>query len=457
MLLADLTKKTNIAVLGYALEGQSTYRFLLAQGISPACITILDKKEVNSIPKWTKSICGTAYMDNLEQFDCIIRTPWITNTIITTESWKTTAWLPLTSQTEIFLSNYTGTIIGITGTKGKSTISTLAYLTLKQANKDVLLAGNVGKPILDLIDRKSPPEMVVYELSSFMIESVFMQRKGRKIDIAVFNTLYNTHTKEHGWYENYARAKVLLLEHSTEQLIWSQAKAILNEQFPDIVLPSTTRTYGKEGTYTRDGTYFQIDTKNIYTDEWMVLIWAHNRENACAVLGICDLLHIDYTHLQSVLATFWWLEHRLEYVGKYHDIQRYNDAIATTPQATCAALDSFWEQIDTLFYGGVLGEYDHQLVAEKIRDYGIRHLVLFPDTGSVLYELLDNDTKERIEAFHTRSMHDAVQRASQKTKPWAIALLSCWSPSFSIWSWFVEKWTLFKEEARKIDTKKTSI
>jgi len=67
-------------------------------------------------------------------------------------------------------------------------------------------------------------------------------------------------------------------------------------------------------------------------------------------------------------------------VGTHHNIIRYNDAIATTPQATCAALDSFGDKIDTLFYGGIEGEYDHQLVAQKIRDYNIRHLVLFPDT-----------------------------------------------------------------------------
>lgn len=86
MLLADLTKKTNIAILGYALEGQSTYRFLCAQGISPAYITILDKNIASTIPEGTKSICGPSYMDNLTQFDCIIRTPGITNTIISTET-----------------------------------------------------------------------------------------------------------------------------------------------------------------------------------------------------------------------------------------------------------------------------------------------------------------------------------------------------------------------------------
>lgn len=77
----------------------------------------------------------------------------------------------------------------------------------------------MGKPVLELIDRDNPPALVVYELSSFMIESVLSDRTGRTIDIAIFNTLYNTHTKEHGGYENYARAKLLLLEHSKQALV----------------------------------------------------------------------------------------------------------------------------------------------------------------------------------------------------------------------------------------------
>jgi UDP-N-acetylmuramoyl-L-alanine---L-glutamate ligase len=448
--LLDLKKKQHIAILWYGLEGQSTYRFLRAHGVTKEAITILDKNPTISTPSGITTSLWANYLVWLERFDCIFRAPGITTTIIENTLWKRIWTSNFTSQTEFFLNNFSWTIIGITWTKGKSTISTLTYLTLKHAKKNVLLAGNVGKPILDLIDRDNLPQIVVYELSSFMIESVFTQRKGRKIDIAVFNTLYNTHTKEHGWYENYARTKCLLLNYSKTQLLWSQAKSILNEQFADIMLPWTTRTYGKEGVYTWDGTYFQINKKNLFTDEWMSIIWTHNRENACAVIGICDLLDIAYTHLQSVLQAFSWLEHRLEYIGKYNNIYRYNDAIATTPEATCAALDSFWSKIDTLFYGWIQGEYNHHLVAEKIMHYGIRNLVLFPDTWELLFDMLDETVKKNIKVLHTRSMADGVHRANKNTKAGHIALLSCGSPSFSVWTWFVEKWSLFKETVHSL-------
>jgi UDP-N-acetylmuramoylalanine--D-glutamate ligase len=230
--------------------------------------------------------------------------------------------------------------------------------------------------------------------------------------------------------------------------VWYQAKSVIEEQFPDIAFPPHTRIYGKEGYYTRDGKNFTIQNTPIADDNGMLLLGEHNRENACAVLWVCDLLNIEIDHFQAVLQQFSWLEHRLEYVGNYKDILRYNDAIATTPETTCAALDSFWTTVDTLFYWGITWEYKHHLVAKKIQNYGIKQLILFPDTGEELYTLLDEQTKKQLIIFHSRSMEEAVQRAAQHTAPWSIALLSCGSPSFSLRSGFIEKWTRFKNAVR---------
>lgn len=446
----ELRKKKQIAILWWGLEWQSTYRFLRAHGIPNEHITILDKNETIYPPEWVASVTWPLYLEWLDLFDCIWRAPGITKTIIETSTWKTTDGLPFISQTEFFLHNYKGKIIWITGTKGKSTISMLTYLTLLHAEKKVILAGNVGKPIFDQISRNDLPDIVVYEFSSFMIESVFSNRTGRKIDIAVLNTLYSTHTKEHWWYEPYVRAKLLLCDHAEQSCIGYQAKTILENDFPDYEIPHNSYIYWKEWTYTRSDGYFFKNNEKLFTDSWMLLIWEHNRENACAVIALCELLKVDLIHLQETLKTFKWLEHRLELVWTYHNIIRYNDAIATTPQATCAALDSFWQEVDTLFYGWVIGEYDHTLVVKKIKEYGIRNLVLFPDTGEILYSLLDEKTKSTISVLHTRSMSEAVARAAWKTEPWKIALLSCGSPSFSVWSGFVEKWNLFKESIKKI-------
>lgn len=449
MFLAQLTKQRSIAILWYGLEGQSTYRFLLAHGYPPEQITILDKNTNLDLPPSVHHQLWASYLTNLEQFSLVIKTPGITNQLISTTLWHLPA-VQFISQTELFLYNYTGTIIWVTGTKGKSTISMLAYLTLAQAGKNVVLAGNIGKPVLDLIDWTNQPDIVVYELSSFMIESVFSDRHGRKIDIAIFNTIYSTHTNEHGGYDNYVKAKLLLLDHAHHTLIGDQVIDTLGKQFPTRTPPPHTQIYGHTGTYTRNGTDFCKQTLPLFAAPAnMLLVGEHNKTNTCALVGICDLLDIPFVHLISVLRTFWWLEHRLECVGTYDGIIRYNDAIATTPQATAAALDSFWAQVDTLFYGGIIGEYDHQLVADKIVQYGIRHLVLFPDTWSILYACLPQAVAATVNVYHTRSMEDGVNRARQHTTKGKIALLSCGSPSFSVWSSFVEKWTRFKAAVRE--------
>lgn len=449
MHLSELIKKQNIALLGRWVEGQSTYRFLIAQWIPNDRITILDKKSAIETPAWVQTILWTHYLDDLSAFDCIRRAPGITRTIIENATGKSTDWLPFISQTEFFLHNYTGKIIGITGTKGKSTLSMLTYLTLQKAGKNVVLAGNIGKPVLDGIDRTKPAEYVVYELSSFMIESVFTDRTGRTIDYAVFNTLYSTHTAEHGGYENYVRSKLLLCNHAEKTLVGYQAAQALMSLFPEQedILPANHTIYGKRWTRTWKNGMFMRMKEELFSDEGMLLIGEHNRYNVCELTCLCDELDIDFTVLQEILKTFGWLEHRLEFVWFFWWISRYNDAIATTPQATVAALDSFWQEVDTLFYGWILGEYDHSLVAKKINEYGIRNLVLFPDTWDVLLWLLDINT---INVFHTRSMEAWVQRAAEHTKKWKVVLLSCWSPSFSVWSGFVEKWTLFKTAVQKI-------
>lgn len=111
-------------------------------------------------------------------------------------------------------------MIGVTGTKGKSTTSSFIYEMLKNADKNVVLAGNVGKPVLDQIDFAMPPEIVVYELSSFMVESL----DDFVCDVGILTTLIPVHIKEHGDYERYVAAKIKLLQHSRHAFVGTQAR-----------------------------------------------------------------------------------------------------------------------------------------------------------------------------------------------------------------------------------------
>lgn len=177
-------KNKKIAILGYGREGKSSLQFLLKIGISPKNITILDgAKQIDGFahhleylnqtfgidPKFD-IILGEKYLDTLKKFDLIIKTPGISLYHDKIYPFKK----KITSQAQIFFDYYQGKIIAVSGTKGKSTTSTLIYETLKHANKNVQLIGNIGNPVLDYLDIQNPKvqqdEYVVFEVSSYMLE-----------------------------------------------------------------------------------------------------------------------------------------------------------------------------------------------------------------------------------------------------------------------------------------------
>lgn len=163
-----------------------------------------------------KQFTGEDYLTTLDEYDIIFKTPGLTKYMIEQETGRTDINRSrFTSQTQYFFDTYTGQVIGVTGTKGKSTTVSLLQEMLLAAGKKSMLVGNVGKPVLDEIDFSNPPDLVVYELSSFMIDALGEYH----VDIAIFTTLNATHTKEHGGYEPYIAAKFSLLAHADHLLV----------------------------------------------------------------------------------------------------------------------------------------------------------------------------------------------------------------------------------------------
>ncbi len=436
-----------IAILWYWLEWKSTYGFLTTKlWIAPDLITILDEKTDIELPDEVSSVLWPDCYDSLTQYDQIRRSPGITNHILRSKLSNpddfAAIFAAIASQTQYFFDHYTGFKIGITGTKGKSQTSTVCYLTLQQAGLDVKIVGNIGKPVFDIIDFDDQPDYVVYEMSSFMLESL----GDFALDIGVFNTLYSTHTSEHDGFDYYVQAKMRLVDASGAILLWHQTVQALAEL--DIQTPADqTVIYGADGYYRfvdwdPSGVFWVWD-EAVLDDSGMLIQWYHNRTNFCSVLGICDMLDVDLAHLQTVLQTFGWLEHRMQNLGIYHDILWINDAIATTPQATAAALDTYTDQVDTLLYGGIEWEYDHTIIVDRIIQYGINNLVLFPDSGHHIKTWLQKSWYSA-NILETCEMSEAVAFAKKHTASDAICLLSCGSPSFSCWSGYKEKGELFK-------------
>lgn len=451
-------KSKKIAILGYGREGKSTLRFL--QSIGATDITILDKNIEtleNVVDENVICIWGSSYLDSLSDFDIIFKSPGVCPYNDELAPYKD----KFISQTQIFYENYPGKVIAITGTKGKSTTSTLIYLSLKEAGYNVKLVGNIWNPVFDEIDILSNElyDFVVYEMSSYMLEGFIP-----KTTISVFNNIYNCHLDWHRGFENYKNAKLNILRNAEH--------ALINFEFRDFdevkTLSSNTQTFWIDGDFSYKNSWFYIEDERVLEDENIVLLGEHNRKNIAWVLGVIYIAtwknrEKTIDAVKKVISTFEGLPHRMEKVGTFHGITFINDAIATTPESTLAAIKTFSPDIGTLFLWGYDSGFIYTELEKNIQEGNIENLILFPDTG---YKIFTQDIQNKdeeipfqiekngrmIRILKTRSMEAAVKFAYEYTQSGKIALLSNASQSFSLWKSYEVKGNLFKELVIKYST-----
>ncbi len=454
MKIEKLKQYHNIAILWYGKEGKSALNFLKKLEIEK--ITVLDKNEILEREDWIFYETGENYLQNLEKFDLIIKTPWISPYVNNLLQYKE----KLTSTIEIFLNNYKWKVIGLTWTKWKSTTSTVLYLTLQNAWYKVKLVWNIWTPVLDEVDILSNEnyDYIVFEMSSYMLEWLKAQ-----LYIWYLNNLYICHYDWHFWGENYNNAKKNILKIAR--------KKIANIQTQEKLWFLWKVKYFWDGTniYYKDKKFF-IDSEVVLEDKNFLLEGLHNRINICGILAILNQISADYfgsnwvffrliQWLKQTLENFNWLPHRIQNIWTYKWITFIDDAIATTPDSTMAAMKTFWEKIWTLFLWGQDSWFDFSKMIDLIGKSEIKNLVLFPDTWlKIFWDLssFDFDKEFTLEiwwkifnAFKTKSMEEAVKFAYKNTEKWKICLLSTASPSFSVWKSYVEKWTLFQEFVKK--------
>jgi UDP-N-acetylmuramoylalanine--D-glutamate ligase len=209
-----------------------------------------------------------------------------------------------------------------------------------------------------------------------------------------------------------------------------------------------TNDQGDKSVVTYRDWYFYQWEQQLFETSCVQLLGEHNLYNICGVIAIGIALGIEKESIQTTISHFHGLEHRLEFVWIYGWIERYNDAIATTPDATLAAMKSFWKRLGTLFLGGIEGPYVFDEVVNACNEFEVQLVILFPDTWIRIKSLLQQQWyKGKI--FEAVTMEDAVDLAYIHTMIWDVALLSCGSPSFSLRTWFEEKGRLFKQAIRE--------
>ncbi|MDD4604036.1 MAG: UDP-N-acetylmuramoyl-L-alanine--D-glutamate ligase [Bacteroidales bacterium] len=446
--LVDLILKNfsgkSVVLLGFGREGQATYSIL--RKIFPEMdITIADANEsVRENPLTIEDqhvvfISGENYLNQLSSFDVIIRSPGI-------PIWKqmTTFNKKITSQTDLFLQSYSNQVIGITGTKGKSTTSSLIHHILNIAGKDTILAGNIGNPLFHFIDRIKPETKIIAELSSHQLE--FLNCAPH---IAVFLNLFQEHLDAYPSYDSYQQAKVNIVRFQKKDDF-----IIYNSE--DLLVSEKVEPYLKERQAYSFALHHKVSRGCFIREDWMVFVdenreipvWKihqdrflrgeHNLKNIMAAVNVAMILGVEIEAIEDGIATFKGLEHRLEYVGEFQNIHFYNDSIATIPEACMEAIKAI-PKVDTLIAGGFDRGIDYSGLAIFLKGSAVRNLILVGAAGRRIGENLENIESFGKNLFYINRFDDFQPIAFRETRPGYACLLSPAASSYDEFKNFEER------------------
>ncbi|MGE5425589.1 MAG: UDP-N-acetylmuramoyl-L-alanine--D-glutamate ligase [Bacillota bacterium] len=382
---------------------------------------------------------GPHYLESLTLFDVIAKSPGISSeTPELQEALEKGAEMETVSR--IFFRHERDRIIGITGTKGKSTTSSLIYSILKAAGKKAYLVGNIGADPLHLIGEDA---WFVYELSSYQLSTL-----EESPHIAVFISLFPDHLPYHQGFDNYAQAKANIARFQQEGDVF-----VYNSSFPFLnklakhnkakALPYDQEVEAKDGWLLYGG-------KKIIEQADISLPGEHNLKNIGAAIAVAKELKIANKAIREGIANFRGLPHRLENIGSYRGIDFYDDAISTTPESTMAALDYLGEKTGCIFLGGEDRGYDFSSLAKRLTQLPLSAIILFPYSGARIKDALMTAYKNNLPPIlETSSMEEAVRFAFKQTPAGKACLLSTASPSYSLWKDYKEKGDLFKNYVKQ--------
>ncbi|PID98777.1 UDP-N-acetylmuramoyl-L-alanine--D-glutamate ligase [Candidatus Saccharibacteria bacterium] len=442
----------NIAIVGFATEGRVSYGYFSKRGDS---VTVCDADETISLDDEIQSQLGKTYLENLDRFDVIVRSAGIHPGVILEKNPTVTAKIT-TAVNEFLRICPTRNVIGVTGTKGKGTTSTLITKMLEAAGKNVSLGGNIGRSPLEFVNDIRADDWVVLELSSFQLHDI-----AHSPHIATCLMVVPEHLNWHKDMVDYTTAKTRLFMHqkSDDVAIYYAENKISK----DIVSHGSGQKipyYAPPGACVESNA-ITISGRQICKTNELKLLGAHNWQNACAaVTTVWQALQpatpqeIDavIAAARDVLITFAGLPHRIELVRNSNGITYYNDSFATGLHATLAAIQAIPEQ-KVLVVGG----FDRMLPLDYFCKYIAEHeaafrtILVIGQSGPRLAKALDQAGAKRI-VLDTKSttMPEIVAAATALAKPGDAVLLSPGFASYDMFKNFEERGDQYKKAVAEL-------
>ncbi|MFT5684273.1 MAG: UDP-N-acetylmuramoylalanine--D-glutamate ligase [Myxococcota bacterium] len=417
-----------VGILGMGAEGRSVLAALRRWGNTGIVNALSDARTDLQAPglRWR---IGQNQKQGLDEIDVLIRSPGFPPHHPTLLAAKDRG-LTITSATDLFVHAVRSAglpLIGITGSKGKSTTATLTARILSSAGIDAVLVGNIGVPALDHLDDILARKLVsVFEMSSYQCHGLTLGPS-----IGVLLDLFPEHMDWHGGVESYYAAKLNLAATQRDGDV-----LLYNRFWTQPPGPATHRAINHSGDlhFADDG--FWHGSEKLCRDDGMLLRGEHQRRNALSAYAAAEMLGATPSDLVAAITGFSGLPHRTQDLGVFGGIRWFDDAISTAPQAAAAAISALEGEVATLIAGGMNRGYDFAPLAAAIENSSVQTVLLMPDSGASLAALLA-DSDRHVE--EVPDLDTAVARAAALTPPGRACLFSPASPSYNQFRSFKER------------------
>lgn len=438
--LPSIIKNKRIVLLGFGMEGQSSFRFF-SQYFPEHRFLIADQNpdiKNNSLLQQENIEISTGknYLNAISQNDFVIKSPGVKlpeNCKLNHNS--------IYSQTDLFIQAFRKQIIGITGTKGKSTTSSLLFKILSDQNKKTILVGNIGKPALDYWDKIDEDTHIIFELSAHQLEFTRFSPA-----YSILLNLFPEHLDYFKSEDNYFNAKLNIAKFQSEDdfFFWNQTE-VEKAIFPSFIGKIQASNYSLiSNSIHRKDTSEEL----IHIDEMVYLKGLHQLNNCIPLLNLSQVLNLNEEMTVNSIKIFKPLPHRIEYLGKIKDLSFYNDSISTIPEASIEALKAL-KKVDYLILGGLDRTLNYKKLYTFLESYSLDTVFFIGPAGKRMFDEFPSKISIRkifIEKLNNFESH--LKELIEKNDK-AICLLSPAAASYDEFKNFEERGNYFRSLVEK--------
>ena len=426
-------------------------------------VMVFDSREIGEIPKEIidkitnyamEMSLGKGYLNKLHGFDLILRSPSCLPTVPELEA-EAEKDAIVTTEVELLMKMCPAQVIGITGSDGKTTTTTLISEILKKAGYKCFVGGNIGTPLFTRLHEIMPEDKVVLELSSFQLMGMEVSP-----DISVITNITPNHLNVHKDYQEYIDSKKEIYLHQNEKgiLVINKDNDITKEFYKDA--PGKVRYFSHKELLDNGVIFDERDStiklcedgvrKHLIKQKDMKLRGEHNCENACAAIA-ATLGLVNEDKCVSTIENFGGVEHRIEFVKEIDGVKWFNDSIGTSPTRTIAGLNSFEEKI-VLIAGGYDKHLDYAPIAKPIVK-NVSKLILMGATADKIEKAVKDELLKEgktLPIYRCLNLQEVVNKAKEVAREGEVVLFSPASASFDLFKNFEDRGNKFKEEVYKL-------